>query len=35
MRPVDAHSHSDQVPLMPDAQPFKLLQDVTTEVAGN
>ncbi|MBB5785577.1 N-acyl-D-amino-acid deacylase family protein [Jiangella mangrovi] len=32
---VDAHSHSDMVPLMADAQPFKLLQGVTTEVAGN
>ncbi len=32
---VDAHSHSDMVPLMDDAQPFKLLQGVTTEVAGN
>ncbi|PZF85712.1 N-acyl-D-amino-acid deacylase family protein [Jiangella anatolica] len=32
---VDAHSHSDTVPLMADAQPFKLLQGVTTEVAGN
>ncbi|WP_116952823.1 N-acyl-D-amino-acid deacylase family protein [Jiangella endophytica] len=32
---VDAHSHSDMVPLMDDPQPFKLLQGVTTEVAGN
>ncbi|MFG1945892.1 amidohydrolase family protein [Nonomuraea sp. NPDC048826] len=32
---VDAHAHSDLVPLMPDAQPFKLLQGVTTEINGN
>ncbi|HEU5161212.1 MAG TPA: amidohydrolase family protein [Streptosporangiaceae bacterium] len=32
---VDAHSHSDMVPLMDEPQPFKLLQGVTTEVAGN
>ncbi|NED96268.1 D-aminoacylase [Phytoactinopolyspora alkaliphila] len=32
---VDAHSHSDLVPLMDHAQPFKLLQGVTTEIAGN
>ncbi|WP_205856962.1 N-acyl-D-amino-acid deacylase family protein, partial [Phytoactinopolyspora endophytica] len=32
---VDAHSHSDIVPLMDDPQPFKLLQGVTTEIAGN
>ncbi|TDE00056.1 D-aminoacylase [Jiangella asiatica] len=32
---VDAHSHSDMVPLMDQPQPFKLLQGVTTEIAGN
>ncbi|GAA1663440.1 amidohydrolase family protein [Nonomuraea maheshkhaliensis] len=32
---VDAHAHSDLVPLMARAQPFKLLQGVTTEVNGN
>ncbi|MGZ5296237.1 MAG: N-acyl-D-amino-acid deacylase family protein [Actinomycetota bacterium] len=32
---VDAHSHSDAVPLMAEPQPFKLLQGVTTEVVGN
>ncbi|NEE02753.1 N-acyl-D-amino-acid deacylase family protein [Phytoactinopolyspora halotolerans] len=32
---IDAHSHSDVVPFMPDPQPFKLLQGVTAEIAGN
>ncbi|GAA4729215.1 N-acyl-D-amino-acid deacylase family protein [Phytohabitans rumicis] len=32
---VDAHAHSDLVPLLPDPQPFKLLQGVTTEINGN
>ncbi|WP_412538426.1 D-aminoacylase [Longispora sp. K20-0274] len=32
---VDPHSHSDMVPLMAEPQPFKLLQGVTTEIAGN
>lgn len=32
---VDAHSHSDALPLMAEPQPFKLLQGVTTEVVGN
>ncbi len=32
---VDAHSHSDALPLMTEPQPFKLLQGVTTEVVGN
>lgn len=32
---VDAHSHSDAIPLMSEPQPFKLLQGVTTEVVGN
>lgn len=32
---VDAHSHSDTVPLLDGAQPFKLLQGVTTEIVGN
>ncbi|MEV0587023.1 D-aminoacylase [Nonomuraea sp. NPDC050310] len=32
---VDPHAHSDLVPLMPDPQPFKLLQGVTTEINGN
>ncbi|MEV4221428.1 D-aminoacylase [Nonomuraea sp. NPDC049725] len=32
---VDPHAHSDLVPLMPRAQPFKLLQGVTTEINGN
>ena len=32
---VDAHSHSDALPLMSEPQPFKLLQGVTTEVVGN
>ena len=32
---IDTHSHSDALPLLEDAQPFKLLQGVTTEIAGN
>ncbi len=32
---VDVHTHSDVVPFMPEPQPFKLLQGVTTEVVGN
>ena len=32
---VDAHAHSDALPLMSEPQPFKLLQGVTTEVVGN
>src|SRR5690606_28129173 len=32
---VDAHAHSDLVPLMPRPQPFKLFQGVTTEINGN
>ena len=32
---VDAHAHSDGLPLMAEPQPFKLLQGVTTEVVGN
>jgi N-acyl-D-amino-acid deacylase len=32
---VDAHSHSDALPLMAEPQPFKLLQGVTTEIVGN
>jgi N-acyl-D-amino-acid deacylase len=32
---VDAHSHSDAIPLMTEPQPFKLLQGVTTEIVGN
>ncbi|MDX6743587.1 D-aminoacylase [Actinocorallia sp. A-T 12471] len=32
---VDPHCHSDMVPVLPEAQPFKLLQGVTTEVNGN
>lgn len=32
---VDAHAHSDLVPLLPEPQPFKLLQGVTTEIVGN
>ncbi|MEV0431020.1 D-aminoacylase [Micromonospora sp. NPDC050495] len=32
---IDPHAHSDLVPLMPDPQPFKLLQGVTTEIVGN
>ncbi|MCD0451463.1 D-aminoacylase [Actinocorallia sp. API 0066] len=32
---VDPHCHSDLVPALPEAQPFKLLQGVTTEVNGN
>lgn len=32
---VDPHSHSDTVPFLADAQPFKLLQGVTTEIIGN
>ncbi|GAA3238486.1 amidohydrolase family protein [Actinocorallia longicatena] len=32
---VDPHCHSDLVPMLPQAQPFKLLQGVTTEVSGN
>lgn len=32
---VDAHAHSDTVPLLAEAQPFKLLQGVTTEIVGN
>ncbi|MFI6924754.1 amidohydrolase family protein [Nonomuraea spiralis] len=32
---VDPHSHSDTVPFMAGAQPFKLWQGVTTEIVGN
>src|SRR5712691_3658968 len=32
---VDAHSHSDALPMMDEPQPFKLLQGVTTEIVGN
>ncbi|MEU1389295.1 MULTISPECIES: amidohydrolase family protein [unclassified Nonomuraea] len=32
---VDPHSHSDTVPFMAEAQPFKLWQGVTTEIIGN
>ncbi len=32
---IDAHSHSDAIPLMEEPQPFKLLQGVTTEIVGN
>ena len=32
---IDVHAHSDVVPLLEEAQPFKLLQGVTTEIAGN
>ncbi|MEV4250788.1 amidohydrolase family protein [Streptosporangium canum] len=32
---VDPHSHSDEVPFLAEAQPFKLYQGVTTEIAGN
>ncbi|WP_217183355.1 amidohydrolase family protein [Streptomyces sp. AC495_CC817] len=32
---VDPHSHSDWVPFLPEAQPFKLVQGVTTEIVGN
>lgn len=32
---IDPHSHSDMVPMMAEPQPFKLLQGVTTEIAGN
>ncbi len=32
---VDAHSHSDALPMMSEPQPFKLLQGVTTEIVGN
>jgi len=32
---IDVHSHSDALPLLDDPQPFKLLQGVTTEIAGN
>ncbi len=32
---VDAHAHSDAIPLMHAPQPFKLLQGVTTEIVGN
>ncbi|RSM99509.1 N-acyl-D-amino acid deacylase [Nonomuraea sp. WAC 01424] len=32
---VDPHSHSDEVPFLDEAQPFKLYQGVTTEIAGN
>lgn len=32
---IDAHTHSDVVPFMAEAQPFKVLQGVTTEVVGN
>ncbi|MFY9587834.1 MAG: D-aminoacylase [Actinomycetota bacterium] len=32
---IDPHAHSDMVPLMDEPQPFKLLQGVTTEIAGN
>ncbi|GAA2898645.1 amidohydrolase family protein [Streptosporangium fragile] len=32
---IDPHSHSDTVPFMAGAQPFKLWQGVTTEIVGN
>ncbi|MGI5286468.1 N-acyl-D-amino-acid deacylase family protein [Nonomuraea polychroma] len=32
---VDAHAHSDLAPFLPEPQPFKLLQGVTTEINGN
>ncbi|MFG3438203.1 amidohydrolase family protein [Nonomuraea sp. NPDC047897] len=32
---VDAHAHSDLAAFMPEPQPFKLLQGVTTEINGN
>lgn len=32
---IDPHTHSDVVPFMADAQPFKLRQGVTTEIVGN
>jgi N-acyl-D-amino-acid deacylase len=32
---VDAHSHSDALPLMDEPQPFKVQQGVTTEIVGN
>lgn len=32
---VDLHTHSDVVPFMAAAQPFKVLQGVTTDVVGN
>ena len=32
---IDPHAHSDMIPLMPEPQPFKLLQGVTTEIVGN
>lgn len=32
---IDPHSHSDGVPFLPDAEPFKLFQGVTTEIVGN
>ncbi|MFI6818387.1 amidohydrolase family protein [Nonomuraea sp. NPDC050328] len=32
---LDPHSHSDAVPFLPEAQPFKLYQGVTTEIVGN
>ena len=31
---IDPHAHSDLVPLLPDPQPFKLVQGVTTEIVG-
>jgi N-acyl-D-amino-acid deacylase len=32
---IDPHTHSDVVPFMAAAQPFKLYQGVTTEIVGN
>ncbi len=32
---IDPHAHSDLIPLMQEAQPFKLYQGVTTEIVGN
>ncbi|MEB4613400.1 N-acyl-D-amino-acid deacylase family protein [Leucobacter sp. M11] len=32
---IDPHTHSDAVPLLAEAQPFKLFQGVTTEILGN
>ena len=32
---IDPHAHSDMIPLMPEPQPFKLHQGVTTEIVGN
>ena len=32
---IDPHTHSDMVPFLDEPQPYKLMQGITTEIAGN